>query len=60
MESLKTTDKTSSDIAGEVLWTRKITFQATFFLISFLVLFSRICIFNPTRLDSNGPQWGIE
>jgi hypothetical protein len=40
MESSKTTDKTSSDIAGEVLWTRKITFQAAVFLISFLVLFS--------------------
>src|SRR5229473_4489741 len=40
MESCKTTDKTSSDIAGEVLWTRKITFQAAVFLISFLVLFS--------------------
>jgi hypothetical protein len=40
MESSKTTDETSSDIAGEVSWTRKITFQAAVFLISFLVLFS--------------------
>ena len=40
MESSKTTDKTRSDIAGEVLWTRKITFQAAVVLISFLVLFS--------------------
>jgi hypothetical protein len=40
VENCKTTDKTGSDIAGAVLQTRKIAFQAAVFLTSFLVLFS--------------------
>jgi hypothetical protein len=59
MESSKTTEKTSWDIAGEVSRTRKIAFQAAVFLTSFLVLFSRRpdAILNAQFYAEDGARW---
>src|SRR5258708_31610332 len=61
MESSKTTDKTRSDIAGEVLWTRKITFQAAVVLISFFpscaARFERTAVGDRVTIPINPIGW---
>ncbi len=59
MESSKTTDKNSSDIAGEVSRRNKIAFQAAVFLASFLVLFSHRpdAILNPQFYAEDGARF---
>src|SRR6266481_2564662 len=59
MESSKTTDKNSADIAGEVSRRNKIAFQAAVFLASFLVLFSHRpdAILNPQFYAEDGARF---